>query len=73
MVLDIHNQYDSVNIVLKRTEGGYNEKERYQTLSESIRLDTEIENVLVKNNISYHIVEVGEKTVDDILKILNIS
>jgi hypothetical protein len=73
MVLDIHNQYDSVNIVLKRTEGGYNEKERYQSLEESKHLDMEIENSLIKYDIPYHIVEVGDKTVDDILKLLNIS
>jgi hypothetical protein len=73
MVLDIHNQYDSVNIVLKRTEGGYNEKERYQSLEESKHLDMEIENSLIKYDIPYHIVEVGDKTVADILKLLNIS
>jgi deoxyadenosine/deoxycytidine kinase len=73
MVLDIHNQYDSLNIVLKRTEGGYNEKERYQSLDESKELDRQIEDTLVKNNISYNSVLVGDKTVDDILKILNIS
>jgi deoxyadenosine/deoxycytidine kinase len=73
MVLDVHNQYNSLNIVLKRTEGGYNEKERYQSLDESKKLDEEIENTLIKNNISYHIVEVGETTLADILKLLNIS
>jgi hypothetical protein len=72
MVLDIHNQYDSLNIVLNRTEGGYNEKERYQSLEESKILDAEIENSLIKYNISYDIVDVGDKTVEDILKLLNI-
>ncbi len=73
MVLDIHNQYDSLNIVLKRTEGGYNEKERYQSLDESKELDAQIENSLIKHNIPYNIVEVGDNTLNDILKILNIS
>lgn len=73
MVLDIHNQYDSLNVVLKRTLGGYNDKERYQSLEESKQLDEAIENTLLKNDISYHLVEVGDKTVDDILKLLNIS
>ena len=70
MVLDIHNQYDTLNILLKRTEGGFNEKERYQTLDESKVLDDAIENTLIKNNISYITVEVGDSTVNDILKIL---
>lgn len=70
MVLDIHNQYNTLNILLKRTEGGFNEKERYQTLDESKILDNAIENTLIKNNISYITVEVGDSTVNDILKIL---
>ena len=70
MVLDIHNQYDTLNILLKRTEGGFNEKERYQTLDESKILDNAIENTLIKNNISYITIEVGDSTVNDILKIL---
>ena len=72
MVLDIHNQYDTLNIVLKRTEGGFNEKERYQSLEESKELDLAIENTLIKNNIPYQSVEVGEDTVKNILKILGI-
>lgn len=72
MVLDIHNQYDNLNIVLKRTEGGYNEKERYQTLDESKKLDSAIEDILIKNNISYHSVEVNDDTLKNILKILGI-
>jgi cytidylate kinase len=70
MVLDIHNQYDNLNILLKRTEGGYNEKERYQSLDESKTLDNEIENTLIKNNISYITIEVGDNTVNDIVKLL---
>ena len=70
MVLDIHNQYDTLNILLKRTEGGYNEKERYQTLDESKVLDDAIETTLINNNIPYTIIEVGDDTVNDILKIL---
>lgn len=67
MVLDIHNQYDTLNIFLKRTEGEYNEKERYQTIDESKMLDEEIEKTLIKHNIPYITIEVGEETVNDIL------
>lgn len=70
MVLDIHNQYDTLNILLKRTEGEFNEKERYQTIDESKMLDDEIEKTLIKYNIPYITIEVGEDTVNDILKIL---
>jgi 2-phosphoglycerate kinase len=70
MVLDIHNQYDTLNILLKRTEGEFNEKERYQTIDESKMLDDEIEKTLINHNIPYVTIEVGDETVNNILKIL---
>lgn len=70
MVLDIHNQYDTLNIVLKRSDGVHNEKERYQTLEQSIELDTAIENTLIDNSIPFLKVEVNDTTVDSILSIL---
>jgi len=71
MLLDVFNKYDNINIVLKRTDGNHNENERYQNLEESIDLDISIENSLIKNNIPYHLVKVGENTVDEILTIIN--
>jgi len=71
MLLDVFNKYDNINIVLKRTDGNHNEDERYQNLEESIDLDISIENSLIKNNIPYHLVKVGENTVDEILTIIN--
>lgn len=73
MVLDIHNQYDSVNILLKRSSGVHNDKERYQTISESIELDNKIENTLLKHNIPYHTIPVSDTILIDILKLLDIS
>lgn len=70
LVLDIHNQYDCINIVLKRGEGNHNEKERYQTLEESQELDLAIERTLIKNNIPYHTIDVNDKTVKKIVKLL---
>tara|TARA_B110000503_G_scaffold121139_1_gene184445 strand:+ start:99 stop:641 length:543 start_codon:yes stop_codon:yes gene_type:complete len=68
MVLDIHNQYDNINILLKRGEGNHNDKERYQSLEESKLLDAEIENTLIKYNIPYISVDVNNKTLKNILK-----
>lgn len=72
LVLDIFNQYDNFNIVLERTDGEYNDKERYQSIEQSLVLDKKIENVLITNNISYHKVKVNEESVNYILDILNI-
>jgi deoxyadenosine/deoxycytidine kinase len=70
MVLDIHNQYDTLNIVLKRGNGKHNDKERYQSLEESIELDNLITSTLQVNNILFIEVELNENTVDNILSIL---
>ena len=72
LVLDIHDKYDNINILLQRGEGNHNEKERYQSLEESKKLDFEIEKVLFENFIPYHSVEVNDDTVNNILKILGI-
>lgn len=69
MILDIHNQYDNINIFLKRSSDlGYNEKERYQTYNESVELDNKIKNMLDTHNITYHEVKVGNKTVNKIIE-----
>lgn len=70
LVLDIHNQYDCINIVLRRGDGNHNEKERYQSLEESKQLDYQIEKVLIENKIPYYAVDVNDKTVNNILKLL---
>ena len=73
MVLDTFNQYDNINIVLERSEeGAHNEKERYQTLDMSKDLDRTIEDTLIKNNIPYHTIKVGDNTLNDILEYLSI-
>ena len=70
MVLDIHNQYDTLNIVLKRSEGVHNEKERYQNLEQSVGLDNAIEDTLITNNIQFIKIEVNDTTVNSILSAL---
>jgi len=70
MVLDVFNQYDNINIVLKRAEGNHNNEERYQNLEQSKELDVVIENSLIDNNIPYHTIQVGENSVDEIIKLI---
>jgi hypothetical protein len=70
MVLDIHSYYNNLNIVLKRSLGVYNEKERYQNLEKSIELDTIIQSKLDTYNIPYIEVDVDANTVKTILDLL---
>jgi 2-phosphoglycerate kinase len=71
MVLDIHNQYDNINILLKRTDGNHNDKERDHNLEQSKELDDVIQKSLDDNNIPYIMVLVDDNTVDKIIKLLN--
>jgi len=70
MVLDTHSYYNNLNIVLKRSVGVYNNKERYQTLQQSIQLDNMIQTKLDSFNIPYIEVDVNDYTVETILKLL---
>lgn len=70
LVLDTFNQYDNINIVLNRSIGLHNEKERYQTLEQSILLDVEIENTLIKHQLPYTKLDVGDNTVNEILGLI---
>jgi hypothetical protein len=70
MLLEIHNQYENINIVLDRSEGIHNSNERYQNLQESIILDEVIENSLVQHDLPYHKIKVDDNTVNNILKLL---
>jgi len=74
MVLSIFNQYDNLNIVLKRnTEGEHNDAERYQGLTESIELDNLIKYSLDTHNIPYIEVMVDDNTVNNILDLTRSS
>lgn len=71
MVIDLHRKYDSINILLDRTdEGVHNDDERFQNLEEGIAIDTLCKKVLDENGVPHHTIKVGPKTVKDILKLL---
>ena len=70
LVLDIYNKYENINILLQRTEGKHNDSERYQNLEESKKLDFEIEDTLIKYGLEYHKVNVDDKALKKILKII---
>lgn len=71
-LLSLWNSYEHVNIFLVRNtdEHEYQEYGREQTLSEAQILDEQIMDMLDKNGIPYHKVDVGEHTVKHILEIL---
>ena len=70
LVIDLHNQYDSINILLDRGETIHSEDERFQDLEESIAIDKLCKTTLDNNNIPYHTIKVGKNTVKKIMKLL---
>jgi deoxyadenosine/deoxycytidine kinase len=69
-IVELFKKYDSINILLKRTDGLHNNKERYQSLDESKGLDVKIESILNKWDIPYLEVEVGDDTVNRIVDLI---
>ena len=70
MIIDLHNNYDNLNILLERTEGKHNDDERYQNLEESIKIDAHCKKILDDNNVDYYTLRVDETTVDKINKLI---
>ena len=70
LLLEIHNQYDNINIVLERGVGIHNNDERYQDLEQSVDLDTVIEESLRRHELPYHKIKVDDNTLTNILNLL---
>lgn len=70
MILELHNKYDNINILLERADGVHNDDERFQNYEESLLIDDLCKKILIENNIPYHTVKVGKNTVKDIIKLL---
>ena len=70
MILELHNKYDNINILLERADGVHNDDERFQNYQESLEIDKLCKEILENNNLPYHSVKVGDNTVKDILNLL---
>jgi len=70
MVVDLHNKYDNINILLDRAEGIHNNEERFQNYAESIDIDNLCKDILEKYKLPYHVVKVGNNSVKEILNLL---
>jgi len=71
LITSMYASYDNLNIFLNRSEyHAYQQYGRTQTLEQAKEKDEEIKQMLRDNNISFIEIEMGEKTLDDILKLL---
>ena len=69
MVLDLHNNYDNINIMLERPNN-HNDEERFQNLEDSIKIDSHCIKTLDENNIDYHVIKTDDNTVEKIIELL---
>jgi len=73
LVIDLHKQYDSINILLERGETTHNNEERFQDYEQSVAIDKLCKQVLEETNSPYHTIKVGPKSVKKIMKLLGYS
>lgn len=64
----LFKKYKSLNILLIRDETTYDENGRFQTLQESKKIDTEIKQTLLDNDIPFVEFFVNDNTPDEIFK-----
>ena len=69
-VVDLHKQYNSINIVLERDDSMFQPDGRFQGLEESKEIDDDITTILKQYDIDYYPIKVNEKSIDTILSLL---
>jgi hypothetical protein len=67
-IWSLFKKYKSLNILLIRDETTYDENGRFQSLQESKKIDTEIKQVLLDNDVSFIEFFVNDNTPDEIFK-----
>ena len=67
-ILDLFHQYDNINILLHRNDAGFQKDGRFQDLEESKRVDKELKELMVNNDIEFHEYAVDYNTINKIYK-----
>ena len=71
-IVETYKRYDTINIFLLRSDEYYQSYGRNETLQEAKEIDDKILTLLEDNDIEYHLVKVGENTINDIMGILKL-
>jgi len=69
-VINIFKKYKNINFLLKRNNGAFDELGRFQDNENSKKIDFEIEELLLSNNISYHELIVDNSTAKKLFEII---
>jgi len=68
VILEEHEQYNHLNIMLNRNHNHYDEASRHHTLDEAIQIDEQIRSLLTDNNIPF--IEYDSYTEDDLVQLI---
>jgi hypothetical protein len=63
-IIDLFKKYDNINILLHRNDAGFQKDGRFQDLEESKRVDKELKELMVSNDIDFHEYPVDYNTVN---------
>ena len=67
-VIDLFKKYDNINILLHRNDAGYQKDGRFQDLEESKRVDEELKQLMINNNIEFHEYTVNYNTINNVYR-----
>ena len=67
-IIDLFKKYDNINILLHRNDAGFQKDGRFQDLEESKRVDKELKELMVNNDIEFHEYAVDYNTINNIYK-----
>ena len=67
-VIDLFKKYDNINILLHRNDADFQKDGRFQDLEESKRVDKELKDILVNNDINFHEYTVDYNTINAIYR-----
>ena len=67
-IIDLFKKYDNINILLHRNDEGYKKDGRFQDLEESKKVDKELKELLVSNDIDFHEYTVDHNTINHIYR-----
>ena len=67
-IIDLFKKYDNINILLHRNDADYQNDGRFQDLEESKRVDKELRELMVINNIEFSEYPVDYNTINNIYR-----
>lgn len=72
LIFEIHNNYENINIFLNRKKTYFEDLGRYHDNEQSNEIDNLIINLLEENLVQYEKIDVGNNTIEELIKKINL-